>query len=154
MVERAVHDVAQRALPGVAEGSVAQVVAQGDRLGQVLVEHQRPGDRAGQARDLQGVGQAGAVMVALRLKEDLGLVLQAPEGFRVGDAVHVPLEAGADRAGLLRAQPPPGVLGQHAVRADQFMLQLFPLLAQTCHRDPPLVSVSIPIYDIARHFPF
>ena len=51
---------------GVAEGSVAQIVPQRDGLGQILVEPQRPGDGAGDARHLEGVRQPGAVVVALR----------------------------------------------------------------------------------------
>ena len=65
----------QGPLPGVAEGGVAQVVAQGDGLGQVLVEQQRSGYGAGDAGDLQCVGKAGAVVVALGLQKHLGLML-------------------------------------------------------------------------------
>jgi hypothetical protein len=67
--------VVQGALPGVAEGRVADIVAQGRGLGKVFVELQGSGYGPRQTRHLQRVGQAGAVMVALRLKEDLGLVL-------------------------------------------------------------------------------
>ena len=41
-------------------------------------------------------------MIALRIHEDLGLVLEAPEGFGVEDPVAVSLEAGSPRIGLLR----------------------------------------------------
>ena len=40
----------QRALSRVAEGGMPQVVAQGDGLGQILVQPQRPGDGAGDLR--------------------------------------------------------------------------------------------------------
>jgi hypothetical protein len=43
------------------------------------------------------VGEAGAVVVALRRDEDLGLVLEAPEGLGVKDAVAISLEGGAER---------------------------------------------------------
>ena len=72
---RALEDGVQRALSGVAEGRVAEIVAEGDRLGEILVEHERTADRAGEARDLERVRQARAVMIALRLEEDLRFVL-------------------------------------------------------------------------------
>ena len=64
----------QRALPRVAKGGMAQVVAQGDGLGQILVQPQGASDGAGDLRDLQRVGQPGAVMVPLGRKKDLGVL--------------------------------------------------------------------------------
>ena len=69
------HQLVEHPLPGVAEGGVAQIVAQGDGLGQVLVQGQGPGDGPGDTIDLQGVGHAGAVVVSLGQEEHLGLVL-------------------------------------------------------------------------------
>ena len=92
-------------LPGMAERGVPQVVPQGDGLGQVLVEPERPRDRAGDAGHLQRVRQPGAVVVALRGDEDLGLVLEPPERLAVHDAVAVALVGRAERARLLRALP-------------------------------------------------
>ena len=90
------QDRVQGLLAGVAEGSVAEVVAERDRLGQVLVQAQRPGDAAGDARHLERVRQPGAVVVALGGDEDLGLVLQPPERLAVDDAVAVALVGGAE----------------------------------------------------------
>jgi hypothetical protein len=56
----------ERGLADVAERRVAQVVAERDRLGQVLVQRERPRDGAGDAHRLERVGQPGAVVVALR----------------------------------------------------------------------------------------
>ena len=67
MGEAARGHLVQGPLSGVAKGGVAQVVAQGDGLGQVLVQPQGPRDGPGDAGDLQGVGHAGAVVVPLRL---------------------------------------------------------------------------------------
>ena len=69
-----------------------------DRLGQVLVETERPGHRASDPARLQRVGQAGAVVIALGGDEDLCLVLQPAEGLRVDDPVAVALERRAHRA--------------------------------------------------------
>ena len=79
-------------LAGVAERRVAEVVAERDRLGQVLVQPQRPGDGARDPGGLERVREPRAVVVALRVDEDLGLVLEAPERLAVDDAVAVALE--------------------------------------------------------------
>ena len=82
MIEAAVagERLVERALAGVAERRMAEVVCQRQRLGQVLVEPERARQRAGDLRDLQRVGQPGTVMVALVIDEDLRLVRQPPEG--------------------------------------------------------------------------
>ena len=85
LAQQAVEDV----LAGVAEGRMAEVMAERDRLGQVLVQPQGAGDAARDLRDLDRVGQPRPEMVALVGDEDLRLVLQAPEGARVDDAVAV-----------------------------------------------------------------
>src|SRR5262249_39800185 len=59
-----------------------------------LVQPERPGDRPGERRDLERMGEARAVVVALGGDEDLGLVLQAPERLGVEDPVAIPLERG------------------------------------------------------------
>ena len=61
------HDLVQQPLPCVAEGGVPQIVSQGDRLGQILVQRQAPGNGPRDTADLQSVGHAGAVVVPLRL---------------------------------------------------------------------------------------
>ena len=71
---------------------MAEVVRQRQRLGQVFVEAEDAADRAGDLRDLDAVGQARAVVIALMVDEHLGLVLQAAEGAGVDDAVAVALE--------------------------------------------------------------
>ena len=65
----------QRALARVAKRRVAQVMAERDGLGQILIEAQRPGDGARDLADFQRVGQAGAVMVAFRREKDLRFLL-------------------------------------------------------------------------------
>src|SRR3990172_990817 len=89
----------------MAKGGMAQVVAQGDGLGQVLIELQGPGYGAGGLGYFQGVGESGHIVVPFRVDEDLGLVLEAAEGLGVEDAVPVLLEGGAQGAGGLRAAP-------------------------------------------------
>jgi hypothetical protein len=83
---------------------VAEVVAEADRLGEVLVERQRAGDRPRDLRDLERVGQARAEVIALWRDEDLGLVLQAPERLGVHDPVAIALQRRAQPAVVLRAR--------------------------------------------------
>jgi hypothetical protein len=85
----------QHVLADVAEGRVAEVVAEPDRLHQVLVEPQRAADRARDLRRLERVGQARPVVVALGRHEHLRLVLQPPERLAVHDPVPVALEGRA-----------------------------------------------------------
>ena len=99
MVEAAerLHRDVQRLLAGMAERRMAEIVRERQRLGQILVELQRAGDRAGDLRHLDAVGQPGAEEVALVVDEHLGLVLQLAEGGAVDDpvAVALPGRAGA-----------------------------------------------------------
>ena len=61
-------------------------------FGQLLVQPQHLGDRAGDLRDLERVRQPRAVVVARRREEHLRLVLQPPERLAVDDAVAVVLK--------------------------------------------------------------
>ena len=70
----------EHALARVAERRVAEVVGERDRPRRGLRCGQHPRDRARDLRDLERVGQAVAVVVALVADEDLRLVLEAPEG--------------------------------------------------------------------------
>ena len=99
------HLVMQHAFAGMAEGRVAQVVRQRHCFRQILIQRQRAGDRARHLADLQRMGQPGAVVLAFVVEEYLGLVLQAPEGGRVHDAVAIPLELRAGRACSRCKQP-------------------------------------------------
>ena len=54
---------------------MAQIVAERNGLGQVLIQAQCAGNCACDLRDLQRMGQAGAVVVALRGQKDLCFLL-------------------------------------------------------------------------------
>jgi hypothetical protein len=91
--ERAIEHRGERLLAEVPERRVAEVVAERDRLGEVLVEAERASRCSRDLRDLQRVGQPDPVVVALRGDEDLRLVAETPERLRVDDPVAVALEA-------------------------------------------------------------
>ena len=82
----------ERILAGMTERRMAEVMGEAQRLGQVLVEAERAGDRAADLRDFEAVGQPNPVMVAVGRDEHLRLVPQAAEGDRVDDPVAVALE--------------------------------------------------------------
>ena len=69
----------ERALAGVAERRMAEIVRQRQRLGEVLVEAERARQRAGDLRHFQRMGEPRAVVVALVIDEDLRLVRQPAE---------------------------------------------------------------------------
>ena len=73
---------------------IAKVMAEADGFGEVFIQVQRAGDGAGDLGDFQCMGQAGPVMVAQWCNENLSLMFQPAEGFRVQDAVAVALESG------------------------------------------------------------
>jgi hypothetical protein len=81
------HAGVQRILAGVAERRVPKVMSEGNALGQVFVQSQCPGNRAGDLGNLDGMGQPGAEQVAFVIDEYLCLVLQTAEGRGVDDAV-------------------------------------------------------------------
>ncbi len=117
----------ERALAGVAERRMAEIVRQRQRLGQVLVEPERARQRAGDLGDFQRVGEPGAVMVALVIDEDLRLVRQPPEGGRMDDAVAVSPEGVAGGTGRLVIAPAPalgrigGICGPRASGFDRHL---------------------------------
>ena len=56
---------------------------------EILVDTERARDRAGDLRHFESMGEARAVVIALVIDEDLGLVVQPAEGGRMQDAVAV-----------------------------------------------------------------
>ncbi len=95
------HHVIERILAGVTERGVAEIVGERQRFGQVLVDAQGARQGACDLGDLDGVRQAGAVVIAFVIDENLGLVLQAAKCGRMDDAVAVALERRPRRAGGL-----------------------------------------------------
>jgi hypothetical protein len=129
----AFHQLIEGILAGVAEGGVAQVVGQGDALDQVLVEAEGARDRAGDLGHLDGVGEAGAVVVPLVVDEDLGLVLEPPEGGRVDQPVAVALES-APVLGLgLRMHPAPARGAPRGPGGEPLILQPEEVVAPPDH---------------------
>ena len=113
------HHTVQRLLAGMAERRVAEIVSQRHRLAEILVETQHATDGAGDLRHLERMGQPRPIMVALMVDEDLGLVLEAPEGRRMDDAVPVALERAAARRLGLGMQAAAALPGQGRIRRQR-----------------------------------
>src|SRR2546423_1216554 len=86
----------------MAEGRVAEIVRERNRLREVLVQPQRARDRPGDLGDFEGVREASAEVVFLGIDEDLRLVLEAAKRLGVEDTVAIALETGTDRIGSFR----------------------------------------------------
>src|SRR5262249_2418550 len=130
------QDGVERLLARVAEGRMAEVVAESDRLGQVLVQPQRPRDRTGDAGRLERMREPRPVVIATRVDEDLRLVLESSEGLGVNDAVAVALKRSPEAAFLVVVQA-----SARLVAADRE------------RREPGLLLVSDPRREGVRNSP-
>ena len=130
----------ERLLAGMPERRVPRVVAEPDRLDEILVQPERPRDDARDRGRLERVGHPRAVVVALGVDEDLRLPLQPAKRLRVDDPVAVALERRPHAARLLGPLAPPRL-----VRADGERRQ--PRLLALPDKEPKLrdapVDVSI-----------
>ena len=85
------HAFVQGILPRMAKRGVPEVMGEADGLGQRLVQAQGACDGPRDLRNLERVGDPGAIEVALVVHEHLGLVDEPPERVRMHDAVAVAL---------------------------------------------------------------
>ena len=72
-----------------------EIVPERDRLGQIFVEREAARNGARDLRNVDGVREPRAEMVAFGRKKDLRLVFQAQKGLGINEAVAVALEVGA-----------------------------------------------------------
>src|SRR5208283_5660032 len=75
MIEAAVrrHEFVEHILARVAEGRVAKIMRERKRLGEIVVEAERAGERAGDLTDLERMGEPCPEMVPLVRNKDLCL---------------------------------------------------------------------------------
>ncbi len=118
------QQLVERLLARVAERRMAEVVTDRDRLGQILVQPQRPRDAARDAGRLERVREARAEVVALGIDEDLRLVAQPAERLRVDDPVAVALERRPQPALLLRRLAAARLVRAHGERREPLLLVL------------------------------
>ena len=109
-------------LTGMAERRMTHVMAEADRLREILVQPQRPCDAARDRRCLQRVRHPRPVVIAGRIDEDLRLALQPAERLRVQDAVAVALERRPQPAFRLVVRAPGRLVGAHCERREPRLL--------------------------------
>ncbi len=85
----------ERALAGVSEGRMADVVNQSERLREIFIQAKRGCRGARDLRDLHGVGQAAAKVVGGAAGKDLRLARETAKGARLHDALAITLEGSA-----------------------------------------------------------
>ena len=99
-------EAVQHMLAAVPERGMAEIMAEGDRLDEVLVETECLTEGPGDLTDLQGMSETRTVVVSLRCDEDLRFMLEAAEGLTVDDTVTITLEARAYVIRLFRTVSP------------------------------------------------
>ena len=128
----------QGGLARMAEGGMPQVMAERDGLRQVLVEPERAGYAARYLRNLKGMGEPRAEMIAFGGQEHLGFVRQAAEALAMQDLIAIALEFGSQEIRLARARTALGFVGLGRIRAQERMLaQLLVLAVNDVHGYPP-----------------
>jgi hypothetical protein len=90
----------------MAEWGMAQIVAQCDGLGQILIEMESLGNGPCNLRDLKGMGQPRSVMVPRRNEKHLRLMLQPSKRFRVDDPIPIVLKGWSEGTFLLEDGSP------------------------------------------------
>src|SRR5450631_2812807 len=107
MIEAAVrrHEFAEHILARVAERRVAKIMGERKRLGEIVIEAKRAGERAGNLTDFERMGESCPEMIALVRNKDLCLMGEPPEGRAMDDAVAVTLKDRARWRSRLRDQP-------------------------------------------------
>ena len=133
----------QRPLPGMSERSVSQIMSKGDRLHQILIQLQRPGNGSGYLRHLKGVCKSCAVMVALGRYEHLGLVLHPSERLTMYYSVSVPLEIRSYIAFFLCLEPSPCLGAFHGKGTQYFFFYLFLLFPKKQRVHLPAVLSAV-----------
>ncbi len=129
MMKTTRRQLVENPFASVTEGSVPEIVPQRYGFGQILVQGQGTRNCPGNLRDLQGMSQAGPIVIPLGREEYLGFILQASKCLAVQDTVAIHLENRAHRAGLFLDSPPPGGIARTGMPGKHLHFTLFKKLA-------------------------
>jgi hypothetical protein len=91
------------------EWRMAEVVSQGQTLGEILIEAEGARYRPGNLHNLERVRESRPVVVAFVIDENLGFVGETPEGGRMDNPVAIPPERIPACAGRLDVAPAPAL---------------------------------------------
>ena len=145
-------EAVQHMLAAVPERGMAEIMAEGDRLDEVLVETECLTEGPGDLTDLQGMGETRTVVVSLRCDENLRLMLEAAEGLTVDDTVTITLEARAYVVRLLRPVSPLRFRGECRIRRQGLPLQRFQFFSDTAHLASDLLQQPNDCLLLEYHF--
>ena len=81
---------------------MTNVMSQRDGFNEVFVESERAADRSRHLCNFQRVSESSPVVIALRIDEHLGLVLESTKALGVQDSIPITLVNGAHRIGIFR----------------------------------------------------
>ena len=133
VVEPAGNELVEHALARMPERRVPEIVAERDRLGQLLVQLQHLGDRSRDLRDLERVRQPRAVVIAGRREEHLRLVLEPAKRLRVHDAIAIALKRRTHVVFGLFAQAPARVGALRRLRRQNLPLARLEVFTDARH---------------------
>src|SRR4051794_16165708 len=114
----------ERVLACMPERRMAEVVAEADRLDEILIESQGARDPACDPRRLESVRQPRAEVVSFGVDENLRLVAEAAERLRMDDPVAVALEWSAQLALLFDVGAAARLVGANGERGQPPILVL------------------------------
>ena len=130
------HQPGQSHFAGMAKWRVPEVMRKADDLNQILVPAERPRQRPADLRNLEGVRQTRAKIVAFIDDEYLGLVFQSAESRRVQHTIAIALEAGAVVGLIVQVGAALGVATSSTVGCEMAILNLLKLLPIEIHVHP------------------
>ena len=107
-----------------------EIVAERNGFGQILIQIQRPRNRAGNLGHLECVRQAGPVMISLRSKKHLCFVFHPAKGFGVENPVPVSLVDGADVTLRFISVPSSGIPAVRRIRTQLLKFPFFKRFSQ------------------------
>ena len=120
----------ERRFPGMAERRVSEIMAERNGFGQILIQIQRPRNRAGNLGYLECVRQAGPVMISLRSEKHLCFVFHPAKGFGVENPVPVSLVDGADVTLRFISVPSSGIPAVRRIRTQLLKFPFFKRFSQ------------------------
>ena len=150
--ESLMAEAVQHMLAAVSERGMAEIMAEGDGLDEVLVQAKCLAEGTGNLADLQGVREARTVVVSLRCDEDLRFMLEAAEGLTVDDTVTITLEARAYVVRLLRTVSSLRFRGECRIRRQGLPLQRFQFFSDTAHLASDLMQQPNDCLLLEYHF--
>ena len=107
-----------------------EIVAERNGFGQILIQIQRPRNRAGNLGHLECVRQAGPVMIALRSEKHLCFVFHPAKGFGMENPVPVSLVDGADVTLRFISVPSSGIPAVRRIRTQLLKFPFFKRFSQ------------------------